>query len=169
MEDRKPMLPNPGQMEEIAAYASSCLAVAGLTDWTFIWDWAKRRLGSCRYMQKQITLSRHFVAHNTDRLDQIHDTVLHEIAHALAWEHHQEKGHGRYWKHFCRQLGANPRASAPAHSVESSPYRYHVRLRDTGEVVGYYYRRPRFARYIKKMMIKGRPETKGMLELISIA
>lgn len=145
-----------------------CLISAGLPDWSFLWDRAKRRLGSCRYLDRQITLSRHFVTCNRDNEDQIRDTILHEIAHALAWVHHQEKGHGSFWKQFCRELGVLPRASAPAQSVEQPPCKYLVRLKDTGEIVGRYHRKPRFARYIKRMMLKNRPETKGMLEIVPL-
>lgn len=150
----------------IERYASACLRDHGLTGWTFAWDHAKRRLGSCRYQDKRITLSRHFVAHNRHRHDQIRDTILHEAAHALAWTHHGEKGHGPHWRAWCRELGAVPRASALPESVEATPCNYVLRLKDTGEIVGRYYRKPRFARQIKRVMLRGRPDTMGRLELL---
>lgn len=134
--------------------------------WTFRWDHARCRLGSCRYDRKQITLSRYFVACNPHLDDQARDTILHEIAHALAWMNSGERGHGRAWKAWCLQVGAMPRASARGEQLASLPPRYLLRHRETGEVFGRYYRRPRFARWMKRMVIRGRPETLGKLELV---
>lgn len=164
-DDRAPLF---GSKDEIELYASACLRDHGLSGWTFAWDHAKRRLGSCRYQDRRITLSRHFVAHNGHRQDQIRDTILHEIAHALAWTHHGEKGHGLHWRAWCRKLGALPRASAMPQSVESTPCNYLLRLKDTGEIVGRYYRKPRFTRHLKKVMLRGRPDTIGRLELVPV-
>src|SRR5579872_4171987 len=75
----------------------------GLTDWTFRFDNARVRAGSCRYSTKTITLSRHYVALNNE--DEVLDTVLHEIAHALAGK---GTGHGPVWKRFCQLIGARP-------------------------------------------------------------
>ena len=63
--------------------------------WTFQWDSAKRRAGACKYSRKTITISRHYVALNlSERPDDVIDTILHEIAHALAgWS----AGHGPKW------------------------------------------------------------------------
>ena len=41
--------------------------------------------------------------------EQIRDTVLHEIAHAIAG---REAGHGLLWKVTARRIGATPRAKA---------------------------------------------------------
>lgn len=74
--------------------------------WTFQWDNAKRRAGRCRYGRKEITLSRHYVALNVaDRPDDVIDTILHEIAHALVPPKH---GHDDVWKAKCVEIGARP-------------------------------------------------------------
>lgn len=70
---------------EIEAYARLKLDEYGLHDWQFGWDRARRRLGVCRLQEKSITLSIHFVRANLEAPHEIQDTVLHEIAHALAW------------------------------------------------------------------------------------
>lgn len=54
-----------------------------------------------------------------------------------------------------RQTGRHPR-----HHVQ-----YLLRLKTTGEIVGKYHRRPSFAKYLKRMALKGRPDTLGQLEL----
>jgi len=38
-------------------------------------------------------------------------------------------------------------------------------LKTTGEVVAKYHRRPAFAKYFKRMALKGHPDTLGQLEL----
>lgn len=71
--------------------------------WKFGYDRAKRRAGCCHQRTKTITLSIHYVIRNND--DEIKDTILHEIAHALAGPGH---GHSAYWKSICRKIGAKP-------------------------------------------------------------
>lgn len=56
------------------------------------------------------------------------------------------------------------RAFADGH-VRVTTYKYILRLKTTGEVVGKYHRRPSFAKYLKRMALKGRPDTLGQLEL----
>lgn len=141
----------------------------GLGDWAFRWDYARCRLGSCRYDRRQITLSKYFVGCNPDQHEQIRDTVLHEIAHALAWIHSGEKGHGKEWKAWCLRVGALPRASVSSGQIASLPHRYLLKHTDTGEIFGRYYRRPRFVRWVKRMMIQGRSDTLGKLEVVDFS
>ena len=74
--------------------------------WDFHWDRAKRRAGSCRYSLKLITLSHHYVKQNVaERPYDVLDTILHEIAHALAGP---RAGHGPEWVKACLLVGARP-------------------------------------------------------------
>src|SRR6476620_7955328 len=73
-----------------------------LVGWTFRFDHARRRFGSCRTREKVITLSRPLTILNT--IDQVRDTVLHEIAHALT----PGDGPGLRWRQKCREIGAKP-------------------------------------------------------------
>lgn len=70
------------------------------TNWTFRFDHAKRRAGACNHTKRQISLSRHFVT----RLDlnEVHQTLLHEIAHAQVGA---RAAHGRLWQRRARELG----------------------------------------------------------------
>ena len=68
--------------------------------WVFTWDSAKRRFGVCRHYKKEIGLSRHYVEHYD--LASVHQTILHEIAHALAGP---EAGHGKEWKKIASRIG----------------------------------------------------------------
>jgi len=68
--------------------------------WSFEFDNAKRRAGLCDYQRKRISVSRYLAARFDD--DEIHQTLLHEVAHALAGH---EAGHGPSWKRIARSLG----------------------------------------------------------------
>ena len=79
----------------------------GLTDWTFAFNSNKRRAGVCRYpfagRAGRIELSRQYVLRNP--ADEVRDTILHEIAHALVGPGH---GHDDVWKAKCIEIGARP-------------------------------------------------------------
>ncbi len=75
----------------------------GLTGWIFAFNKRKRGLGLCRYTTKTIELSIYLVDRNS--LDEIRDTILHEIAHALVGPDH---GHDEVWKRKCIEIGARP-------------------------------------------------------------
>ena len=154
--------------DDIREYTLACLAALGLHAWDFGWDRAIKRLGCCHITARRITLSAHFVrAHLTDHTDIIRDTVLHEIAHAIVWERHRKLGHGAEWKHYCRLLGATPRATT-SRSLDFSqrPPTYILRLRTTGETIRTYHRKPRFRGPVKRLYLPGRPDTLGQLELV---
>lgn len=68
--------------------------------WTFGFDNAKRRAGLCDYTHKRISVSRYLAARYDD--DANHQTLLHEVAHALAGP---KAGHGAAWKSIARGLG----------------------------------------------------------------
>ena len=68
--------------------------------WTFGFDRAKRRAGLCNFTDHRITLSRPLAELGED--DDVHQVILHEIAHALAGPH---AGHGPRWKAIARELG----------------------------------------------------------------
>ena len=69
-------------------------------EWSFGFDSAKTRAGLCNYSRKRISVSRYLAARYDD--DEIHQILLHEIAHALAGP---GAGHGPKWKAIARDLG----------------------------------------------------------------
>jgi predicted SprT family Zn-dependent metalloprotease len=83
--------------------AESLLVKHDLTNWSVNWDRSKRRAGECRHDPKVISLSAPLMALWTT--EQCQDTILHEIAHALAGPTH---GHDRAWKRICIRIGADP-------------------------------------------------------------
>lgn len=80
---------------------AEALIVMHLDDtWTFDFDHAKRRAGLCDYRRKRITVSRYLAARFDD--DEIHQTLLHEVAHAVAG---RTAAHGPEWKRVAAELG----------------------------------------------------------------
>ena len=79
------------------------LELHGLHTWTVTWTNAKRAFGICDHANSTIKLSWPIARLNTP--DQLHATVLHEIAHAEAGP---AAGHGPAWQRHCRQLGIPP-------------------------------------------------------------
>lgn len=73
------------------------------TEWKLGWSHARRIFGQCHYAVKTIFLSKPLVELNPE--DQVLDTILHEIAHALT----PGDGHGNEWRAMCRKLGATPK------------------------------------------------------------
>jgi predicted SprT family Zn-dependent metalloprotease len=73
-------------------------------DWSFTFDNSRVRFGKCNYHKKQISLSKYLVELNGE--DGVRDTILHEIAHALA---PRGAGHGPAWKSLAMSIGCNGR------------------------------------------------------------
>jgi predicted SprT family Zn-dependent metalloprotease len=94
-------------LDETQALAIKLMRQHGLAGWDFRFNRARRRMGVCFHpvgtRPGRIELSAHFVANNTD--EDIRDTILHEIAHALA---DKSEGHGPLWKSICLSIGARP-------------------------------------------------------------
>ncbi len=83
--------------------ARGLIASHRLHGWTFRFNHGKRTLGLCNYTDHRIELSMYFVARNDESA--VRDTILHEIAHALAGP---AAGHGPAWRAICQEIGAVP-------------------------------------------------------------
>lgn len=89
--------------------ARSLLDEHGLTGWTVRFDSAKRRAGVCRYTERQIGLSAPLTRLHSE--DEVRDTILHEIAHALVGAQH---GHDEVWRATALRLGCSGERLVPA-------------------------------------------------------
>lgn len=89
------------QVERLHGMARELMDKHGLTDWSFTVDFAKRRFGRCQYRSKTISLSLPLVKLNSE--DEVRDTMLHEIAHAIAGH---SAGHGSQWRRTAHAVGA---------------------------------------------------------------
>src|SRR4051794_39365250 len=92
-------------LEQLQSIALRELARNGLDGWTFGLAKARRRLGACNYRAKRIEISEYYARNSPP--ESVLDTLLHEIAHALAG--HAAR-HGPTWKAVAVRLGATPRA-----------------------------------------------------------
>ena len=103
--DRKP---RATRLNAVAVQARGLMDRHGLDEWTLRFNTARKKLGECRAEQKLILLSRPHAVN--DPPAQVTDTILHEIAHALAGP---SARHGSAWKAIAHQLGATPKSCAP--------------------------------------------------------
>ncbi len=105
------------ELQAARALARELMVRHGLADWELVFDGAKTRAGVCRHTTRQIGLSRELTRLHSQA--QVTDTVLHEVAHALAGA---RAGHGKRWKEVARRIGCSasrcvpedaPRVAAP--------------------------------------------------------
>lgn len=71
--------------------------------WKFKMDKANRRFGVCKHRSKTISISTNLTLLNSE--EQVTDTILHEIAHALVGPKH---GHDYVWKAKAEEIGCKP-------------------------------------------------------------
>ncbi len=134
--------------------------------WTGELDAALRRFGVCIPQEKQIRVSRHLAALNPEA--ETLDTILHEIAHALAYiEHGADCGHDARWQAIAARVGARPQRAVKSSEVTTVAGAYFLVHRETGEVFRPYHRRPQ-ARGLSTAWIPGRKaETEGKLAIVT--
>lgn len=75
-----------------------------LTGWVFKFDNARKRFGYCDARNKVISLSQNLVSLNDEA--RVKNTILHEIAHALAGP---RAGHSYSWRIQARRIGCDAR------------------------------------------------------------
>src|SRR5262245_59311474 len=95
---------------EARRLAEELMARHGLAGWSFGFNRRKRSLGLCRYATRTIELSVYLVYGNS-AADEVRDTLLHEIAHALVGPGH---AHDAAWKAKCLEVGARPQRCGQA-------------------------------------------------------
>lgn len=115
------------ELTEIERHAKALMTAHGVGSLEFKFDGAKRRLGACLFqpckslngtywLPKQISLSKHYAV--LLPAEELHDVILHEIAHALAG---RNAGHGPLWKAAARKVGAKAqRCATPSASPQTS-------------------------------------------------
>ncbi|AEV83673.1 hypothetical protein ACWT_2768 [Actinoplanes sp. SE50] len=79
-----------------------------LSRWRLTFDDAKTRAGVCRPGRREIGLSRPLISLYSP--EQVTETVLHEIAHALAGARH---GHDEVWRAIAVRIGCSGRRCVP--------------------------------------------------------
>jgi predicted SprT family Zn-dependent metalloprotease len=102
----------------VARLARELLARYQLSHWRFQFDAATKRAGCCQYAPQVISLSYEFARRATD--EEIRETLLHEIAHALVGKQHH---HDTLWRATAREIGCSGRR---CHELQFTPPRYIV-------------------------------------------
>ncbi len=89
--------------KSVESLAQDLMSKHGLTakGWKFQFDRSTHRMGLCRFAPKIISVSKPLADLNSE--ETLRDTILHEVAHALAGS---QAGHGILWKLQARVLGA---------------------------------------------------------------
>jgi len=81
------------------------------------WNWrlgqSKRYSGLCWYKSKYIIISRHYLECPKVKKEDILNTIIHEVAHALTYGH----SHDEVWKAKAKELGWNGRMRAKKFST----------------------------------------------------
>ena len=98
---------------EARVLALDLMARHGLRGWHFAFNRRKRCMGLCRYEKCAIELSEYLVERNS--AEEVRDTILHEIAHALVGLGH---GHDAVWRRKCLEIGARPERCGQADMPE---------------------------------------------------
>ncbi len=96
--------------DEIAKRFRSLMDLHGLYDWKFEFSNDIHTVGWCWYKEKTLKFSRKYTHHGWDEIE---DTILHEIAHALVGP--KVKAHGYEWQAMARRIGARPKTCAESH------------------------------------------------------
>jgi SprT protein len=88
------------ELERVRAWAEALIRLHLDPSWTFAFDHARTRAGLCQYDRKRISVSKLLAERYED--DEIHQVLLHEVAHAMAGP---RAGHGPRWKSVATELG----------------------------------------------------------------
>ena len=97
--------------------------------WSFGFDRSKVRFGKCDYRRKLISLSSHLVALNDQ--PNVEETILHEIAHALA---PPRAGHGPAWRTVALSIGCTG-TRCYGDEVQRPKPKYQGKCRSCGRVI----------------------------------
>jgi predicted SprT family Zn-dependent metalloprotease len=88
------------ELDRVRHWAEALIRLHLDDGWSFAFDHARTRAGLCNYDRRQISVSRLLAARYDD--DEIHQVLLHEVAHAMAGP---RAGHGPRWKSVAADLG----------------------------------------------------------------
>ncbi|WP_240917889.1 SprT family zinc-dependent metalloprotease [Phycicoccus sp. HDW14] len=96
------------EVQQALAMGRRLLREHGLDGWSIVADRAKTRAGVCRFGRRQIGISAPLTALHSE--DEVRDTLLHEIAHALVGPEH---GHDEVWRATAVRIGCSGSGACP--------------------------------------------------------
>ncbi|MGO1406492.1 SprT-like domain-containing protein [Agrococcus casei] len=88
------------ELQRVRVWADALIKLHLDASWHFAFDNARTRAGLTNFSKRQISVSRHLAVRWSD--DDVHQTLLHEVAHAMAGP---GAGHGPVWQRISRELG----------------------------------------------------------------
>lgn len=78
--------------------------------WKIKMVWVRKPFhGICHFDEREIHLNMELLQFVSD--SEIRDTILHEIAHALAYTKYDVINHNHIWKRICKMIGCKPLAT----------------------------------------------------------
>ena len=104
------------RLKAIEMEAEILLQKHRLESWRFGFDHAMRRGGRCTFDRHEISVSEQFAFAASD--EEVTDTILHEIAHALVGPKH---GHDATWKAMAKRIGCSGHVT---HDIDFSSARW---------------------------------------------
>ena len=127
---------------DFALRARQTMNAHGLDSWTFTWNNRKNSAGLCDFDKRQIAMSRFVFPIAGEK--QNRDTLLHEIAHALAFIHDDCTNHGPVWKKWCVKIGAIPKTRVSVKDMQGEMiYKYYLIDARDACIVRTFHRYPR--------------------------
>lgn len=117
-----------------------------LSNWSFDFDRAVRRLGQCVWKKntritRKITMSRVMTESRTDK--EVINTMLHEIAHAIDFETRGISLHDEKWKSIAIRIGCDgKRCSSVDSKITETNYKWLAVCPEHG-VLGGWQRKPK--------------------------
>ena len=117
------------ELNDATTLAHTLMQMYGLASWRFAFNQRKRAFGLCNFTRKTIYLSAPLTEINDEPA--VRDTLLHEIAHALAGP---AAKHGLIWQEIATRIGATPRRCFGS-EVKMLPSRYILVCPNCGQSV----------------------------------
>lgn len=89
------------RLSEVESLAKQLMEDYGVQDMQFGFSYSKRSLGSCGHDKIKLQLDHAL----TNDWDEIKNTLLHEIAHAVVGREHGRQGHRLLWQQKAKEMG----------------------------------------------------------------
>lgn len=134
-----------------------------LLNWKFNFDRSVTRLGLCQHYRRIISLGSYATSVNGE--EQVLNTILHEIAHALVGSTH---GHDSVWYSKATELGCNGKRCG--NIAVKAPSKYRIFCGGCNGTWNIYRLSKRYLTHLEVMWCKscGRERSKGKLVLETV-
>jgi predicted SprT family Zn-dependent metalloprotease len=139
----------------LGKFSSNRLVNLTTKGWKVRFNNRKRAFGLCKSRQKVIELSAFLLPLCT--AEQIKDTVLHEIAHAIDNEQRGYSNHDYVWKNIARSIGCTGYRvkTLSKEAREQISYKWEAHCENCG-MIGGYQKRPKYLTGAKHRTCKGK-------------